>query len=154
LGITGDQVLLWVKSGAFKVPIVKIDKNIRNVVPMILIGPGTGVAPMRAILQERVYNRSDYKSSKSVLPESQGQTLLFFGCRNRSNDFLYKEEWEVLNSIPTVNDESIRDSSVDNEVIEVNEEGQDLLDPDVYGVGGVETVMVAFSRDQTQKVFI
>jgi hypothetical protein len=53
-----------------------------------------------------------------------------------------------------VNDESIRDSSVDNEVIEVNEEGQDLLDPDVYGVGGVETVMVAFSRDQTQKVFI
>jgi sulfite reductase alpha subunit-like flavoprotein len=154
LGITGDQVLLWVKSGAFKVPIVKIDKNIRNVVPMILIGPGTGVAPMRAILQERVYNRSDYKLSESVLPESQGQTLLFFGCRNRSNDFLYKEEWEVLNSSPTVNDESIRDSSVDNEVIEVNEEGKDLLDPDVYGVGGVETVIVAFSRDQTQKVFI
>lgn len=121
---------------------------------MILIGPGTGVAPMRAILQERVYNRSDYKSSESVLPESQGETFLFFGCRNRSNDFLYKEEWEVLNSSPTVNDESIRDSSVDNEVIEVNEEGKDLLDPDVYGVGGVETVIVAFSRDQTQKVFI
>lgn len=150
LGMAGDQVLLWVKLGAFKVPILKIDKIVRNVVPMILIGPGTGVAPMRAILQERVYNRS----LESALPENQGKSLLFFGCRNRSNDFLYKEEWEVLNSSPTVNDEPIRDSSVDNEVIEVNEEGKDLLDPDVYGVGGVETVIVAFSRDLTQKVFI
>lgn len=55
--------------------------------PIIMIGPGTGVAPMRALLQERSYQ-------KEVLKKSVGPNVLYFGCKTRSQDFLYKDELE------------------------------------------------------------
>jgi sulfite reductase alpha subunit-like flavoprotein len=118
---------------------------------MILIGPGTGVAPMRAILQERKFNTDNiYENMLS----NQGKTLLFFGCRNRSNDFLYKNEWEILNSDLTGKDMVLNnDILIENEIIEGIENNDILDDPDIYGYGGLETVIVAFSRDQTQKVY-
>ncbi|CAK7241010.1 MAG: hypothetical protein STHCBS139747_002467 [Sporothrix thermara] len=54
--------------------------------PVICIGPGTGVAPFRAFLQERAKQAAD--------GENVGQTLLFFGCRKSTEDFLYKDEWD------------------------------------------------------------
>ena len=45
---------------------------------MILIGPGTGVAPFRAFLQER------------LAQNAKGRNWLFFGERNRSSDFYYQ----------------------------------------------------------------
>jgi NADPH-ferrihemoprotein reductase len=55
--------------------------------PIILVGPGTGVAPMRAFVQERA------KQAESG--ENVGKTILFFGCRKRKEDFLYESEWAV-----------------------------------------------------------
>ena len=49
-------------------------------VPIIMIGPGTGIAPFRAFLQERQAS------------QAQGQSWLFFGDRRRATDFLYGEE--------------------------------------------------------------
>ncbi|MFQ3579502.1 MAG: flavodoxin domain-containing protein, partial [Bacteroidales bacterium] len=49
--------------------------------PIIMIGPGTGVAPFRAFVQEREY--LDIKS----------KSWLFFGDRHFTTDFLYQEEW-------------------------------------------------------------
>ncbi|ORZ21163.1 hypothetical protein BCR42DRAFT_406956 [Absidia repens] len=49
--------------------------------PLIAIGPGTGVAPMRSFLEDR-------------LAESTGNNVLFFGCRHKDKDYHYKEEWE------------------------------------------------------------
>lgn len=49
-------------------------------VPVIMVGPGTGIAPFRAFLQDREVNGAS------------GPTWLFFGDRNRATDFLYEEE--------------------------------------------------------------
>ena len=49
-------------------------------VPIIMIGPGTGIAPFRAFLQERHANKAP------------GRSWLFFGDRRRATDFLYGEE--------------------------------------------------------------
>jgi sulfite reductase (NADPH) flavoprotein alpha-component len=48
--------------------------------PIVMIGPGTGVAPFRAFLQER----------RAL--GATGRNWLFFGDRHRSSDFLYGEE--------------------------------------------------------------
>ncbi|KAI0171810.1 NADPH-cytochrome P450 reductase [Hypoxylon sp. FL1284] len=55
--------------------------------PIILIGPGTGVAPFRGFVQERA---KQAESGQNV-----GRTILFFGCRKRSEDFMYESEWEA-----------------------------------------------------------
>ncbi|KAF2794451.1 hypothetical protein K505DRAFT_324739 [Melanomma pulvis-pyrius CBS 109.77] len=54
--------------------------------PIIMVGPGTGVAPFRAFVQERA---AQAKAGQAV-----GKTVLFFGCRNKAEDFLYQHEWE------------------------------------------------------------
>ncbi len=50
--------------------------------PIIMVGPGTGVAPYRAFLQEREARGSG------------GKAWLFFGERNFKHDFLYQLEWQ------------------------------------------------------------
>ncbi|MBA3721614.1 MAG: sulfite reductase [Parachlamydiaceae bacterium] len=50
--------------------------------PIIMIGPGTGIAPFRAFMQERV-----------LFHNSHGKHWLFFGEWNRDYDFFYEEDW-------------------------------------------------------------
>ena len=62
--------------------------------PVIMIGPGTGVAPFRGFVQERVAmaRRTIEKNGVEGLND-WGKIYLYFGCRNSKKDFLYKEEW-------------------------------------------------------------
>ncbi|WP_421557456.1 molybdopterin-dependent oxidoreductase [Pseudomonas canadensis] len=53
-------------------------------VPMIMIGPGTGIAPFRAFLQER-----------RALGH-QGRNWLFFGEQHAASDFYYQDELQVM----------------------------------------------------------
>jgi sulfite reductase (NADPH) flavoprotein alpha-component len=48
--------------------------------PLIMVGPGTGIAPFRAFLEER------------QVTGAKGKNWLFFGDQKRSTDFLYEEE--------------------------------------------------------------
>lgn len=52
--------------------------------PMIMVGPGTGIAPFRGFIQAR----SVLKKEGSTL----GEALLYFGCRRPDHDDLYREE--------------------------------------------------------------
>ncbi|XP_026728885.1 NADPH-dependent diflavin oxidoreductase 1 [Trichoplusia ni] len=75
----GDKVYGWVKTGSLAFPSdVKI--------PHILIGPGTGLAPFRSLIQEREVQQT---ADKDVLH-------LVFGCRYKDKDFHCKEELERL----------------------------------------------------------
>jgi len=49
--------------------------------PIILVGPGTGVAPMRSFIEHRIYK------------EQSKENTLYFGCRSLDADCHFKEEW-------------------------------------------------------------
>lgn len=53
-----------------------------NAVPIIMVGPGTGIAPFRAFLEER------------KATGARGKNWLFFGDRSQKTDYLYGHEWE------------------------------------------------------------
>ncbi|MEM1397085.1 MAG: cytochrome P450, partial [Pseudomonadota bacterium] len=78
---SGETVYAVVKeaSGGFELP----DDPSR---PIIMIGPGTGLAPFRGFVKERRMLRD---SGAKV-----GPALLFFGCRQPNHDFLYQSELE------------------------------------------------------------
>ncbi|KAF2270286.1 riboflavin synthase domain-like protein [Lojkania enalia] len=60
--------------------------------PVIMVGPGTGVAPMRALIYQRKYWRQELGKDPAEYPGD----ILFFGCRNAEADYFYKDEWKVL----------------------------------------------------------
>ncbi len=72
----GGEVKVFVENNNnFKLP---EDDN----TPVIMIGPGTGIAPFRSFIQERD-NR-----------DAEGKNWLFFGDRTFTQDFLYQVEWQ------------------------------------------------------------
>ncbi|ELR06352.1 hypothetical protein GMDG_07942 [Pseudogymnoascus destructans 20631-21] len=92
--------------------------------PLLMIAPGTGVAPMRSLIWERslVLNQEDELrgiecgSENTFEGAPRAKTVLIFGGRNRNGDFLYEHEW--------------RDHKL-----------------------GID-VLVAWSRDQREKVYV
>ena len=147
----GDRVPIFLRTSTFKLP-----KNLQK--PVVMIGPGTGVAPFRGFIQERTMisrerirllkesgrfapiqtsNAAGHLEEMSLpgglhiqrvdleahgVGSVVGETVLFYGCRNRDADFLYREEWRAEYFGPSTN-------------------------PDEFGTGLTELVC-AFSREQ------
>ncbi|KAK3859590.1 hypothetical protein Pcinc_031396 [Petrolisthes cinctipes] len=74
---TKHYVPIFVRKSQFRLPI-------KPGVPVLMIGPGTGIAPFRGFIQDRNLQKEEGKPV--------GETVLYFGCRNKSKDFLYEEE--------------------------------------------------------------
>ncbi|XP_011700669.1 PREDICTED: NADPH--cytochrome P450 reductase isoform X2 [Wasmannia auropunctata] len=96
-------VPIFVRKSQFRLPT-------RPSTPIIMVGPGTGLAPFRGFIQERSFARKEGKET--------GDTILYFGCRKSQEDYLYREEL------------------------------------DGYVKDGTLTLHVAFSREQSHKVYV
>ena len=71
--------------------------------PLVMVGPGTGIAPLRALVWEkRMWQCASWEEppleSDSTNDESPqaGSNALFFGCRSKGSDFFFREEWDQL----------------------------------------------------------
>ncbi|OXM79615.1 NADPH-ferrihemoprotein reductase [Cryptococcus neoformans Bt63] len=88
----------YVKENVYKVPIHVRRSTFRlptsPKVPIIMIGPGTGVAPFRGFVQERIAlaRKAIDKNGPDALKD-WAPMYLFYGCRRADEDFLYREEW-------------------------------------------------------------
>jgi len=96
----GKKVPLWVRPGSFTLPA-------RPWSPLVMVGPGTGVAPFKAMVEERAAQRKQEQEQQQQQQQvgggveggrGQGQgppyDWLFFGCRKEGVDFYYREELE------------------------------------------------------------
>lgn len=72
----GEKVKVFVEENEY----FKLPKD--NSAPIIMVGPGTGIAPFRAFIEERDAMGAD------------GKNWLFFGNPNFTTDFLYQTEWQ------------------------------------------------------------
>ncbi|XP_072098911.1 NADPH--cytochrome P450 reductase-like [Mobula birostris] len=72
-------VPMYVRKSQFRLPY-------KPSTPILMIGPGTGIAPFVGFIQERAWLK---QQGKEV-----GETVLYYGCRHENEDYLYQKELE------------------------------------------------------------
>ncbi len=102
-----DHVPTGASAGIFMSPNKSFRVPENNDVPMIMVGPGTGIAPFRAFLEERRERGAT------------GTNWLFFGDQHRETDFIYEDEISEMSTS-----------------------------------GLLTRLDLAFSRDQSQKIYV
>jgi sulfite reductase alpha subunit-like flavoprotein len=105
------SVRLWIQPGSFhglpldfrSVTTTNIDENMAQSLhstPVLCIGAGTGIAPLRAIIQEReaVSHLQIINTPLHTINQIQRlcPNILLFGCRKKDMDFYYADEWNAL----------------------------------------------------------
>lgn len=85
-GVCSTYLADLVKAGDTVPMFIQPNKNFRlpadDATPIIMVGPGTGVAPFRAFVEHR------------AATEAKGKSWLFFGDQHYTYDFLYQLEWQ------------------------------------------------------------
>ena len=92
--VPGQEITVTLSKGGLGVSREEVDR------PVVMIGPGTGVAPMRSLIYQRKMWRDEMKRVQNghVGGQDEAKDLLFFGCRNAGSDYFFKEEWAQLQS--------------------------------------------------------
>lgn len=75
-----DQAVVGQEAGIFMTPNKSFRVPADDDAPMIMVGPGTGIAPFRAFLEERQARGA------------KGKNWLFFGDQHRESDFIYEAQ--------------------------------------------------------------
>nr|CAB3265046.1 NADPH--cytochrome P450 reductase [Phallusia mammillata] len=97
-GVPQPTVPIYVRKSQFRLPF-KVSH------PVIMVGPGTGLAPFIGFIQDRAFHK---RNGKDV-----GKTILYFGCRKQSEDFIYEElleDWKKEGVLTELNLAFSRDS--------------------------------------------
>jgi len=81
-----EEFLVWLRRGSF---VRVLDQEPR---PVLCIGAGTGVAPLRGILRERARGKASDERLAC-------KDVLVYGSRKKTADFYYDEEWPTLNHL-------------------------------------------------------
>eukprot|EP01041_Mallomonas_annulata_P001792 gene1792-3480_t len=167
---TGDTIHFWIKEGLFKLPPVNV--------PLIMVGPGTGVAPMRAMLQDRILDMNEIdmmimkeKTKKDGDGDGDGQNEVI----NETMDCIHMDNNSKNHIFNEVNDQ--KDQLLNVEIPETilffgcrkqhrdflyNEEFRPLLLPSTTSTERsiITTstrniyVIPSFSQDQLQKHYV
>ncbi|XP_056905446.1 P450 (cytochrome) oxidoreductase b isoform X2 [Takifugu flavidus] len=74
-----SMVPMYIRKSQFRLPFKATN-------PVLMVGPGTGIAPFVGFIQERGWLK---EQGKEV-----GETVMYFGCRHKNEDYLYQEELE------------------------------------------------------------
>ncbi len=88
--IPGQEITVTLSKGGLGVDRKEVER------PVVMIGPGTGVAPMRSLIYQRMQWRQELGITSNGENGGAVKDLLFFGCRNADADYFFKEEWEEL----------------------------------------------------------
>ena len=76
----GSTISVTLQKGGLDLTSAELNK------PVVLVGPGTGIAPIRSLLWQRLASK----------PDHEGDSVLFFGCRNKMADYFFESEWKDL----------------------------------------------------------
>ena len=101
--------------------------------PVVAVCTGSGVAPVRAMVRQRNARFTASDAGGTTAP-----TLVFFGCRHASRDFLYADEWAELERRGTLRG---NESSFANESSELPNDADRMFVP-------------VFSRDGNRKRYV
>ena len=103
----GTQIPIWLRRGPMRLNIQKDETGkITGVAPMICIGAGTGIAPLRSLLQRReaLMKHVGVGAGKGTREQRQSKKgnaskdCLIFGVRYCHGDFLFEKEWMKMRS--------------------------------------------------------
>ncbi len=86
-----QSLRIFVRPSTFRLP-ASLDT------PVLMIGPGTGIAPMRALLQDRKHQLEAEGKSANMT------NVLYFGCKKEELDYIYRDELEAYDNDGTLKD--------------------------------------------------
>ena len=106
-GLKHPKLNIWIRPGTFgKMPLDLVTQSSTRQqsfqVPILCVGAGTGIAPMRSLLLERdaIRERAAGRNAKTQVAHyscfDRNENVLIFGCRKQNADYYYRDEWESL----------------------------------------------------------